>query len=77
MREVITALDKEGVQTRAIWGLINEQRPYLQEETYKLEKAPYYAERILNIPSSTQITEDDISYVVEKIKLILKDFEND
>lgn len=77
MREIITALDKEGVQTRAIWGLINEQRPYLQEETYKLEKAPYYAERILNIPSSTQITADDISYVVEKIKSILRDFEND
>jgi adenylosuccinate synthase len=26
--------------------------------TYKLEKAPYYAERILNIPSSTQITDE-------------------
>ena len=77
MREIITALDKEGIQTRAIWGLINEQRPYLQEETYKLEKAPYYAERILNIPSSTQITEKDILYVADKIKTILRDFEND
>ena len=77
MREIITALDKEGVQTRAIWGLINEQRPYLQEETYKLEKAPYYAERILNIPSSTQITENDILYVADKIKTILRDFQND
>lgn len=77
MREIITALGKEGVQTRAIWGLINEQRPYLQEETYKLEKAPYYAERILNIPSSTQITENDILYVADKIKTILRDFQND
>ena len=50
MREIITALEKRGIQTRAIWGLINEQIPYQQEKTYKLEKAPYYAERILKAP---------------------------
>ena len=33
MREIITALEKKGIQTRAIWGLINEQKPYLNEET--------------------------------------------
>ena len=64
MREIITSLEKKGIQTRAIWGLINEQKPYDGEETYKLEKAPYYASRILNIPSSTQITEDEIKYEI-------------
>lgn len=72
MREIITELEKRGVQTRAIWGLINEQIPYQKEETYKLEKAPYYAERILNIPSSTQITDDEIIYVAEQIKSVLE-----
>lgn len=72
MREIITALEKCGVQTRAIWGLINEQLPYQNEATYELEKAPYYAARILNIPSSTQITNEEIEYVVEQIKLILE-----
>lgn len=76
MREIITALEKDGIQTRAIWGLINEQKPYEGEETYKLEKAPYYASRILNIPSSTQITEEEIVYVVEKVKQLLKDLAN-
>lgn len=71
MREIITELEKLGVQTRAIWGLINEQIPYLKDYSYKLEKAPYYAERILNFPSSTQITEEEIRYVVEKIKDVL------
>lgn len=71
MREIITALEARGVQTRAIWGLINEQTPYKGEVTYQLEKAPYYAERILNIPSSTQITKEDIEYVVEQIKEVL------
>lgn len=74
MREIITKLEKNGVQTRAIWGLINEQLPYIHEATYKLEKAPYYAERILNIPSSTQITEEEIHYVAENIKKVLEAF---
>lgn len=76
MREIITALEKDGIQTRAIWGLINEQKPYEGEETYKLEKAPYYASRILNIPSSTQITEEEIVYVADKVKQLLKELAN-
>ena len=43
MREIITTLEKDKIQTRAIWGLISEQKPYEGEETYKLERAPYYA----------------------------------
>lgn len=76
MREIITALEKDGIQTRAIWGLINEQKPYEFETTYKLEKAPYYASRILNIPSSTQITEKEIMYVADKVKRLLKELAN-
>ena len=74
MREIITALEKRGVQTRAIWGLINEQLPYKNEDTYLLEKAPYYAARILNIPCSTQITDAEIVYVVAQIKEVLEGF---
>lgn len=71
MREIIVACHDRGFETRAIWGLINEQKPYEGEETYKLERAPYYASRILNIPSSTQITEEEIRYVAEQVKIIL------
>lgn len=77
MREIITTLEKDKIQTRAIWGLINEQKPYEGEETYKLEKAPYYAERILNIPSSTQITEEEIKYVADKVKQLLEELANE
>lgn len=73
MRDIITALEKFGIQTRAIWGLINEQVPYQSEMTYQLEKAPYYAERILNIPCSTQITDKEIAYVAETIKKVLEE----
>lgn len=76
MREIITTLHNKGIETRAIWGLINEQKPYEGEVTYKLEKAPYYANRILNIPSSTQITEEEILYVAEAVKKLLKELAN-
>lgn len=77
MREIITSLEERGVQTRAIWGLINEQTPYQSEVTYELNKAPYYATRILNLPCSTQITEDEIEYVVEQIKVVLEELEHE
>ncbi len=73
IRDIITRLEQKGIQTRAIWGLINEQLPYVNEYAYRLEKAPYYAERILNFPSSTQITEEEIAYVAEQIMLVLKE----
>ncbi len=73
MREIITALEKRGIQTRAVWGLINEQKPYENEITYQLEKAPYYASRILNLPSSTQITEEEIQYVAVHVKEVFNE----
>lgn len=74
MRDIITALEARGVQTRAIWGLIHEQLPYQDALTYKIEKAPYYSSCILNFPSSTQITEDDIRFVAQEIKAVLGEF---
>ena len=76
MREIITSLHDKGIETRAIWGLINEQKPYEGELRYKLERAPYYANRILNIPSSTQITEEEIRYVADEVKQLLKGLAN-
>lgn len=73
MREIITRLEKEGVQTRAIWGLIHEQKPYANAFAYKIDRANYYSDCILNFPSTTQLTREDISFVVEKIKNVLGD----
>lgn len=73
LREMITRLGEYGVQTRTIWGLINEQLPYRNEIAYEIEKAPYYASCILNIPSSTQITRDDIIYTTKCINAVLEE----
>ncbi len=75
MREIITGLEELGIGTRAIWGLINEQKPYKEEYTYKLEKAPYYASCILNIPCSTNLEESDVYYAAHTIKDFLRGLE--
>lgn len=72
MRTIIAALGEQKIQTRAIWGLINEQGPYKGEMAYELDKAPYYAARILNIPCSTNLTEDEIEYVSDKIRALME-----
>jgi perosamine synthetase len=77
MREIITELEKRNIQTRAIWGLINEQKPYKGEVTYKLEKSYYYADRVLNLPCSTNISENEIKYVANNVKQLLKELSNE
>lgn len=77
IRDIISSLEAKGVQTRPIWGLIHQQKPFLSEVTYKIEKANYYSSCILNIPCSTQITKEDICFVVEQIKQVLEDFANE
>lgn len=72
MCEIVTEIYNKGVQTRTIWGLINEQKPYFKEKTYRLEKAPYYSECVLNIPSSTQITKNEIEKVTDVVKQVLR-----
>ena len=68
LREIISSMEKEGVQTRAIWGLINEQKPYREYIAYKITKAKEYADCIINIPCSTNLKPDEIRVVVGAIK---------
>ena len=76
MRDIINRLQESGVQTRTIWGLIHEQLPYKDSIAYEMEKAPYYSNCILNIPCSTQITEEEVNYATEQIKAVLMELGN-
>jgi len=71
MREIITELEKRKVQTRAIWGLINDQKPYKDAYAYKIETSREYSNCVLNIPCSTNITKEEIVYTVEQVKEVL------
>lgn len=53
------------VQTRPIWGLIHEQKPYEGSYTYKIENSKILWKRIVNLPCSTNLDEDDVNRVIE------------
>lgn len=72
MRLLVNRLSDEGIQTRTIWGLIHEQRPYQKCICYQIEKAKYYSNHILNIPCSTNLGEDEIDTVTNAVKNILE-----
>lgn len=76
IKEIIMALENKGIQTRAIWGLIHEQVPYKSYFAYKIEKAPYYGSNILNIPCSTNLTNNDVRFVCDEIKALLGELSN-
>jgi len=63
--EIIKYLSSKSIQSRPIWGLISEQKPYINSQTYKIQKAKYYLEHIVNIPCSTNLTKEDVLHVVE------------
>lgn len=67
LKKIIEKLQECGIQTRPIWGLVHEQKPYVQSEKYNIIQAVKECGRIINIPCSTNITEQEIQYVVEKL----------
>lgn len=71
IKKIISQMSEQGVQTRPIWGLIHEQKPYRDSQSYQIEKATYYVEHILNVPCSSNLTGDEVEYVVDKLSAIL------
>lgn len=67
-KELIDKLSENQIQVRPIWGLIHEQKPYFECENYKIKKAKYYNDRIINIPCSSNLSQDDVLEVAEAIK---------
>jgi len=70
--ELLRKLVESNIQTRPIWGLIHEQKPYVSFQSYEMEKSLYYYDRILNLPCSSNLTEEEVHQVVEKIKGLKK-----
>ena len=66
--ELIKYLSKNNIQSRPIWGLISDQIPYEGSRTYKIEKAKYYWQYVVNIPCSTNLSKDDVVFVANTIK---------
>ena len=68
--QLIVYLQEKGIQTRPIWGLINEQVPYLNNQAYHIVNAFEYWKNIINIPCSSNLKDEEVKYIVEELKKI-------
>lgn len=66
--DMIQFMQKNGIQTRPVWHLIHDLKPYEDCQCYKIEKAAEYYRQIVNIPCSTNLTDEDVVRVAEIIK---------
>lgn len=62
--ELMERLRGKKIQSRPVWGLIHNQKPYAGSLTYRIERAEYYWQHILNLPCSTNLTESDVDRVL-------------
>lgn len=66
--EMMKYLLSKQVQTRPIWGLISEQKPYIRCQSYKIETAKIYLNHVVNIPCSSNLSKSDVSYVIKCLR---------
>ena len=65
--QVIQALSAEKIQTRPVWALIHEQADYGKNQVFAAEKAQDYRAKIVNLPCSTNLTEEDCQRVIDAL----------
>jgi perosamine synthetase len=66
--ELVGYLDRNRIQSRPVWHLIHTLKPYENCRSYRMEKAPYYGDRIINLPCSTNLSEREVARVARTIK---------
>ncbi len=69
--ELMAGLAKHNIQSRPVWELMHRLKPYKDCRAYKIERAAYYHENIVNLPCSTNLTEQDVKTVCAAVKEIL------
>ncbi|MDR0404295.1 MAG: LegC family aminotransferase [Oscillospiraceae bacterium] len=67
-KDLINYLLKSGVEVRPLWMLVHLQKCYCKFQSYKIEKARYFLERIVNLPCGTDLCKSSLMHVVDLLK---------
>ncbi len=62
--ELMAHLSRNSIESRPTWHLNHLQKPFLDCQSYKIEKALELINITLNIPCSANISEEEIYYIV-------------
>ncbi len=66
--ELLEYLSKHYIQARPVWKLIHTLTPYKNTQAYKIEKACHYYKKILNLPCSSNLMQEEVMQVAIAIK---------
>ena len=66
--ELMSRLGQSKIQTRPSWAPIHLQKPYQNCQKYKMKFVNRLVETSLCLPSSTNISDEDLNYVIAQLK---------
>lgn len=66
--QLIVYLSEHQIQARPIWGLIQDQLPYQGNQAYRVDAAKAYLAHVVNLPCSSNLTQEDAKRVADCIK---------
>jgi len=64
---LMNRLENSGIQTRLVWALNHLQKPYKECQSYKIERAAKLVEKSLCLPSSTNLSYEDLHKVIDML----------
>ena len=66
-KALMKRMEKNGIQTRPVWALNHTQKPYSDCMSYKIERAEVLVNNSLCLPSSTNLSDEDIKIVISNL----------
>jgi perosamine synthetase len=64
---LMLVLDRAGIQTRPLWYPNHRQAPFRGCQAYRVDRAEWFWERVLNLPCSSDLSASDVEAVAEAI----------
>jgi len=65
---LLALFKKNGVESRPLWFPCHRQKPYKNCFAFQIEKADWYWERVLNIPCSVSLKDEEITTLIQLIR---------
>jgi perosamine synthetase len=65
---LMSALAAEGIQSRPLWLPNHLQAPYAGSVAYRIERAMWFWERVLNLPCSSNLTAEQVDRVCRAVR---------
>lgn len=66
--DLMARLEGLGIQSRPLWKPNHLQRPYVSSPSWRIERAEWYWERVLNLPCGGALPAEDARFVAEAVR---------